>query len=72
MLEELDSFWGKHASKQEISPQGTKTIKIPFDSKMKCSVDGGIERYKSRLVARAYTRHSGVNLFGISGPVARL
>lgn len=52
-------------------PEGHKTIGVKWVYKTKLNKDGGVEKYKTRLVAKGYTQQFGVDYTEVFSPVAR-
>jgi hypothetical protein len=52
-------------------PKGRKPISCKWVFKIKHGVDGEVERYKARLVARGFTQTFGVNYNETFAPVAK-
>ncbi len=52
-------------------PKGRKSISCKWVFKIKHGVDGEVERYKARLVARGFTQTFGVDYKEIFAPVAK-
>ena len=42
-------------------PRGQKIVGCKWVFTVKCKVDGGVERYKARLVVKGFTQTYGVN-----------
>ena len=53
-------------------PPGQKAIGIKWLFKIKRAVDGEINRYKARLVAKCYKQQYGLDYQEVSAPVTRL
>ena len=53
-------------------PKDRKTIGCKWVFKLKKGVDGKVERYKSRLVAKGYSHMEGIDYHGIFSPVVKL
>ena len=53
-------------------PQGTKTVGCKWIFSIKYNADGGVNRYKSRLVEKGFTQSYGIDYEETFGPVAKL
>lgn len=79
-----DSKW-QHAMDEEIKsieknntwdlvelPKGQKSIGVKWIYKTKLNKDGGVDKYKARLVVKGYNQEFGVDYKEVFAPVARL
>ena len=53
-------------------PPGNKTIGYKWIFKRKLKVDGSVDKYKTRLVAKGYRKKEGLNYFDTYSPVSRI
>jgi len=49
-------------------PIGTKAISTKWVYKLKCNLDGSIDRYKARLVAKGYAQEKGITFHETFAP----
>ncbi len=71
MQEEYDSLFVNNTWSLVPFPKGRKPISYKWMFKIKHGVDGEIERYKARLVARGFTQTFGVDYNETFAPVAK-
>jgi hypothetical protein len=71
MQEEYDSFVVNNIWSLVPLPNGTKPISCKWVFTIKHGVDGEIERYKARLVARGFTQTFGVDYNEIFAFIAK-
>ncbi len=70
MQEQYDSLVVNNTWSLVSFPKGRKPISCKWVFKIKHGVDGEVERYKARLVARGFTQTFGVNYNKTLTPVA--
>lgn len=70
--DEMDSIMGNNTWELVDLPPGWKPIKCRFIFRRKRRVDGSIEKYKVRLVAKGFTQKQGIDYFDTYSPVARI
>lgn len=56
----------------ELLPLGKKATKSKWVYKIKYKLDGEIERYRARLVAKSFTQVEGIDFHETFAPVAKL
>ena len=69
---ELESIMAKHTWELVELPRKCMTIGCKWVFKKKLKVDGTIDKFKARLVAKEYTQKEEINYFDIYSPVTRL
>jgi len=72
MNEEYNSLMKNQTWVLTSLPQGRQPIKCKWVYKIKRNSDGTIERYKARLVAKAYSQRSGIDYEETYSPVVRM
>ena len=70
--DEMDSIMENKTWKLVDLPPGSKPIGCKWIFKKKMKVDGTIEKFKARLVARGFTQKEGIDYFDTYAPVARI
>ncbi len=71
MQEDYDSLVVNNTWTLVPLPKGRKPISCKWVFKIKHGVDGEVERYKDRLVARGFTQTFGVNYNETFAPIAK-
>ena len=59
MRDEMDSMAKNQVWELVSLPLGCKTIENKWVLKIKCKIDGSIDKYKAHLVAKGYTQREG-------------
>ena len=72
MEEEMDSLAKKNTWNLVELPQWRSVFGCKWVFKLKRKVDGSIERYKARPVAKGYSQVEGINFHEIFSPVVKL
>src|SRR5579862_6779626 len=72
MKSELDSMYSNHVWELVNAPEGIKSIGCKWIYKRKRGVDGKVETFKARLVAKEYTQKEGIDYEETFSPVAML
>ena len=70
--DEMDSIMGNKTLKLVDVPLGSKSIGYKWIFKKEMKVDGTINKFKARLVAKRFTQKQGINYFDTYAPVARI
>ncbi|KAL5753906.1 hypothetical protein ACOSP7_022126 [Xanthoceras sorbifolium] len=70
--EELDALHKNHTWDVVDLPSGQSVIGCRWVYKIKTKVDGSVERYKARLIARGFTQEYGIDYEETFASVARL
>ena len=72
MEEEMDSLTKNNTWDLVELPEGRSVVGCKWVFKLKRKVDGSIERYKVRLVAKGYSQGEGIDFHEIFSPVVKL
>ena len=72
MKSELDSMYSNQVWDLVKVPNGIKSIGCKWDYKRKRRIDGKVENFKARLVAKEYTQKKGIDYEETFSPVAIL
>lgn len=72
MKDELDAMDSNQTWSVVSLPKGKNSIGCSWIYKIKHKVDGSVERYKTRLVAKGYTHQEGLDYFETFSLVARM
>ena len=72
MDEEMDSLDKNEAWNLVELPPGRKVVGRKWLFKKKLNVEGKVDKYKSRLVAKRYSQVEGIDFGQIFSPVAKL
>ena len=72
MADELDALHKTHTWDMTTLPPSKSAIGCKWVYKIKTRVDGSVEHYKARLVARGLTQEYGIDYKETFAPVARL
>lgn len=70
--EEMDLIMGNRMWKLVDLPQGCKPFESKWIFKRKLKVDGTVEKFKVRLVAKGFSQNEGVVVFDTYIPVTRI
>ena len=71
MEEEMESMRSNQVWELVDLPKGRKAIRNKWVLKIKCKVDGTIDKYKARIVAKGYTQQEGIDYEETFSPVVR-
>jgi len=71
LLSEMESIAENETWELVALPEGRKAITSKWLFKIKTGADGGIERYKCRLVAKGYQQKEGVDYKEVFAPVVK-
>ena len=72
MKKELDALSKNHTWDLVTLPPGKFVVSCKWIYKIKTRLDGSIERYKTRLVAKGFTQEYGIDYEETFAPVARI
>ena len=72
MEKEMESMKANQVWDLVDLPSGRRSIGNKWILKIKRKVDGSIERYKTRLVAKGYTQEEGIDYEDTFSPVVRI
>ena len=72
MKSELDSMYSNQVWDLIKAPNGIKPVGCKWVYKRKKWIDGKVETFKARLVAKRYTQKDGIDYKEIFSPVAML
>src|ERR1044072_1281667 len=70
--EEMDSIMGNKTWKLVDLPPGSKPIGCKWIFKKKMIVDGTIDKFNARLVAKGFTQKEGIDYFDTHAPISRI
>nr|GEW74089.1 putative ribonuclease H-like domain-containing protein [Tanacetum cinerariifolium] len=72
MEEEIKALIKNNMWEKRVLPPGKKTVRYRWVVTIKYKLDGTIERYKVRLVAKGYTQTYGIDYSETFSPVAKI
>ena len=72
MNEKLDALRKNHTWDMVDLPPGQSAVGCKWVYEIKTKVDGSVERYNARLVAKGFTQEYGIDYKEIFAPIARL
>lgn len=72
MRREIEALEANNTWDLTTLPQGKNVIDSKWVYKIKFKLNGEVERYKARLVARGFTQKEGENFHETFAPVAKL
>ena len=71
IMEELESMWKIQVWDLVNLPSNQKVVGNKWVLKIKRKVDGSIEKYKVRFVAKGYTQQEGIEYEETFSPIVR-
>ena len=72
MKSELDSMYSNQVWDLVKAPNGIKLVSCKWVYKRKRGIDGKVETFKARLMAKGYTQKEGIDYEETFSPVAML
>src|SRR4051812_1468494 len=72
MSEELEAFHKTNTWELVPLPPGVRPVSCKWIYKVKTKIDGSVDRYKARLVARGFTHEDGIDYKETFAPVAKM
>ncbi|CZS92418.1 related to TY4B TY4B protein [Rhynchosporium agropyri] len=72
MAEEMLSLYSNETFREVIAPEGSNLVSCKWVYTVKTTVDGNIERFKARLVARGFSQVQGMDYDQTFAPTVRM
>jgi len=72
MEAEYDTLMKTQTWELTVLPSGKKPIGCKWVYKIKCKVDGTLDRYKARLVAKGFSQVAGIDYEETFAPIAKM